>query len=276
MRAVFREAGLAWYRHNASRLGAALAYYGVLSLAPTLILVVAISGAVFGPEAVRGEIYWQVRDIAGSQIASAVQGLLKSAYAPRAGFLAGVLGFAAIVFGASGLFVELRDTLNSIWNVPVQSRTGAWQLVRERFLAFAMVVGTGCLLTLSLAFTALVQARSAYSHGYLMLPAPVIESANFVVSLAVTTILFALIYRIIPEVRVDWRDVGVGSLLTALLFSASKLLIGVYLGRAGVGSAYGAAGSLVVLLVWVYYSAQIFLFGAEFTYAWAQHRRSCN
>ncbi len=274
MLGIFRDAGLAWSRHNAPRLGAALAYYGVLSLAPTLILVLAISSAAFGPEAVRGEIYWQVRDFAGWQIASAVQGLLKSAYAPRVGFLAGSLGFAVIVFSASGLFVELRDTLNFIWNAPVQSRTSAWQLVRERFLAFAMVIGTGCLLTLSLAFTALVQARSAYSHGYLLLPAPVIESVNFVVSLTITTFLFALIYRIIPEVRVDWRDVAVGSVLTALLFSVSKLLIGVYLGRAGVGSAYGAAGSLVVLLVWVYYSAQIFLFGAEFTYAWAQHRRS--
>jgi membrane protein len=270
---VLRNAGLAWSRHNAPRLGAALAYYGILSLAPTLVLVLAISGAAFGRDAARGEIYWQVRDVAGYQIAAAVQTLLKSASAPRAGLLAGTLGFAVMMFGASGLFVELRDTLNFIWDAPALSGTGAWQLVRERFVAFGVVIGTGCLLTLSLAFTALVQARSVYSNEYLQLPAPILESANFVVSLAVTTLLFAMIYRIIPEVRVDWCDVAVGSILTALLFSAGKLLIGLYLGRAGVGSAYGAAGSLVVLLVWIYYSAQIFLFGAEFTYAWAQRRR---
>ncbi len=271
---ILRIAGGAWSRHNASRLGAALAYYAVLSLAPTLILVLAIAGAMFGREAVRGEIYWQIRDVAGWQIAAAVQGLLQSAYAPRTGVVAGTLGFAAILFGASGLFVELRDTLNFIWNAPTQNLTGAWQLVRERFLAFAMVIGAGCLLTLSLAFTALIQALSVYSKDYLLLPAPLLGLANFVVSLVIASILFALIYRIIPEVRVDWRDVAVGSMLTAVLFSAGRILIGLYLGRAGVGSAYGAAGSLVVLLVWVYYSAQIFLFGAEFTYAWAQQKRS--
>jgi membrane protein len=271
---IFQDAGLAWSRHNATRLGAALAYYAVLSLAPTLVVILAISGAIFGKQAARGEIYWQVRDVAGSQIAAAVQGLLKSAYAPRAGFVAGALGFATILFAASGLFVELRDTLNFIWNAPVQKRTVAWQLVRDRFLAFAMVIGTGCLLTVSLGLTAVVQARSLYADGYMQLPAPLLESANFLVSLAVTTIVFALIYRVIPEARVDWRDVAVGSVLTALLFSAGKMLLGVYIGKAGVGSAYGAAGSLVVLLVWIYYSAQIFLYGAEFTYAWAQRSRS--
>lgn len=267
---TFQDAGLAWSRHNGSRLGAALAYYAVLSLAPTLIVVLAISGAIFGARAARGQIYWQVRDVAGSQIAAAVQGLLKSAYSPRAGFVAGALGFVAILFAASGLFVELRDTLNFIWNAPVQNRTLAWQLVRDRFLAFAMVIGTGCLLTVSLGLTAIVQTRSLYANAYVLLPAPLLESANFLVSLGLTTIVFALIFRVIPEVRVDWRDVAVGSALTALLFSAGKLLLGVYIGKAGIGSAYGAAGSLVVLLVWVYYSAQIFLFGAEFTYAWAQ------
>lgn len=229
---------------------------------------------MFGPQAVRGEIYWQIRDAAGGQIASAVQGLLRSAYAPRAGFFASALGFVAILFGASGLFVELRDTLNFIWDAPVQNQTGAWQLVRERFFAFAMVIGAGCLLTLSLAFTALIQARSLYAKHYMLLPRPLLGMANFVVSLAVASILFGLIYRVIPEVRVDWRDVSMGAVLTALLFSAGRILIGLYLGRASVGSAYGAAGSLVIVLVWVYYSAQIFLFGAEFTYAWAQQKRA--
>lgn len=271
---ILRIAGSAWSRHNAPRLGAALAYYAVLSLAPTLILVLAIAGAVFGKEAVRGEVYWQIRDVAGWRIAEAVQGLLKSAYAPRAGFLASALGFVTILFGASGLFVELRDTLNFIWEAPVQNDTSAWQLVRERFLAFAMVIGAGCLLTVSLAFTAVVQARSLYAKDYVLLPGPLLEAANFVISLVIASILFALIYRVIPETHVSWRDVTVGSILTAVLFSIGRILLGVYLGKAGVGSAYGAAGSLVVLLVWVYYSAQIFLFGAEFTHAWCKKQRS--
>ena len=207
-------------------------------------------------------------------MASIVQSLLKSAYAPRAGFFAGLLGFVVVLFGASGLFVELRDTLNFIWNAPAQNDSGAGQLVRDRILAFVMVIGTGCLLTLSLALTTVIQAWRYYPSRHLRLPAPVLESANFLVTVAVTSVLFALIYRVFPQVRVDWRDVVLGSILTAVLFSTGKLLIGLYLGRAGVGSAYGAAGSLVVLLVWVYYSAQIFLFGAEFTYSFAQHRRS--
>jgi membrane protein len=270
---ILREAASGWSRHNAPRLGAALAYYAVLSLAPVLILVLAVSGMVFGREATQGEIYWQIRDVAGPQVAAAIQGLLKSAHTPGAGVLATTLGFATILFGASGVFVELRGTLNFIWDAPVQDESFC-SIIRERFLSFAMVLGAGVLLVASLGATAFVQARSVYSAGYLRLPAPVLETSNFLASLAVTAFLFALIYRFLPEVRVHWRDVTFGALFTALLFSIGKLLIGLYLGRAGVGSAYGAAGSLVILLVWVYYSVQIFLFGAELTYVWARRKRS--
>jgi membrane protein len=270
---ILREAASGWSRHNAPRLGAALAYYTVLSLAPVLILVLAVSGIVFGQQASTGEIYWQVRNVAGPQVALAIQGLLKSAHTPGAGVLASILGFVTILFGASGVFVELRGILNFIWDAPVHDESFC-SIIRERFRSFAIVLGAGILLVASLGATAFLQARSAYSAGYLRLPAPVLQTSNFLVSLAVTAFLFALIYRFIPEVRVHWRDVTFGALLTALLFSVGKLLIGLYLGRAGVGSAYGAAGSLVILLVWVYYSVQIFLFGAELTYVWAQRQRS--
>lgn len=269
---AFRDAGLAWSRHNAPRLGAALAYYAVLSMAPTLVVAMAICGVAFGQQAVDGRIYLEVRDVLGAQIAAILESLLKSAYRPAVGFFAGILGFVAMMFGASGVFVELRDTLNYIWDAPRNGAQGAWSIIRDRFLSFAMVIGAGFLLTASLIVTAIVQAAGAFSGRYVSLPASVLAASNFFVTLAVTSFLFALIYRVIPEVRVDWRDVAIGSVITALLFSAGKLLIGLYLGKAGIGSAYGAAGSLVALLVWVYYSAQIFLFGAEFTYACARRR----
>lgn len=271
---AFRDAGGAWSGHNAPRLGAALAYYAVLSMAPALVVAMAICGLAFGQQAVQGRVYLEVRDVVGGQIAGIVESLLKSAYQPAVGFLAGMLGFIVMVIGASGVFVELRATLNYIWDAPQNGSQGVWSIIRDRFLSFAMVIGAGFLLTASLAVTAIVQAAGAYSGRYMSFPASVVETANFLITLAVTSFLFALIYRVIPEVRVDWEDVAIGSVITALLFSVGKLLIGLYLGKAGIGSAYGAAGSLVVLLVWVYYSAQILLFGAEFTYAWARRRRS--
>jgi membrane protein len=271
---AFRDAGVAWSRHNAPRLGAALAYYAVLSMAPALVVALAICGLAFGQQAVQGRVYLEVRDVLGAQIAAVVESLLKSAYRPAVGFLATILGFIAMMIGASGVFVELRDTLNYIWDAPQNGNQSVWSIIRDRFLSFAMVIGAGFLLMASLAVTAIVQAAGAYSGRYMSLPASAVETSNFLVTLAVTSFLFALIYRVIPEVRVDWRDVAIGSVMTALLFSAGKFLIALYLGKAGIGSAYGAASSVVVLLVWVYYSAQIFLFGAEFTYACARRRRS--
>lgn len=270
----FRDAWSGWLKHNAPRLGAALAYYAVLSLAPALIVGVAICGLVFGPQAVRGQVYWEVKDVVGSQIAEIVETLLKSAYRPGVGILATTLSFITMLVGASGVFIELRDTLNYIWDAPEKNDQGIRSLIRDRILSFAMVIGAGLLLTASLAVSAVLQAAGSYSSQYLSVPNSVLELSNFVATFAVTSFLFALIYRVIPEVRVDWRDVAIGGILTALLFSVGKALIGLYLGKAGVGSAYGAAGSLVVLLVWVYYSAQIFLFGAEFTYAYSRQRRS--
>ncbi len=273
MPGVLRSAASNWVSHNAPRLGAALAYYAVLSLMPALLIGLAISGAALGPQAIRGEVYWQIRDVAGAQIAGAVESILKSAYQPKVNLIAGAVGFVAMLVGASGVFVELRDTLNYIWNAPATAMK-FWALIRERFLSFAMVIGAGVILTASVAVTALVQTARDFLGHYLSIPAPLLAASDFFASLAVTALLFALIYSVIPEVHVDWRDVAVGSILTAVLFSAGRILIGLYIGRAGVGSTYGSAGTLVVLLVWVYYSAQIFLFGAEFTYAYSQRRGS--
>lgn len=272
----FRDAARAWSRHNAPRLGAALAYYVVLSIAPALLVALAIGGIVLGSQAVRGDLYWQVRGVAGSEIASVVEGLLRSAYRPKTGAVATVLGFATMLVGASGVFVELRDTLNYIWNVPAQNDPGMWGLVRDRFFSFAMVLGTGFLLTASVAVTAVIQAAAGRCGECRSIPIPsgVLALSGFTLSLGVTSFLFALIYRVIPEARVAWRDVVLGGVLTALLFSAGRILIGLYLSKADIGSAYGGAGSLIVLLVWVYYSAQIFLYGAEFTHAWSERRRT--
>lgn len=267
---LFKEAAALWSKHNAPRLGAALAYYTALSLAPLVVAVVAVSGLVFGEEAARGEIYWEIKDLVGSQAAAVVQTLLKSAHRPAAGIIASVVGFIVLLFGASGVFVELRDTLNYIFDAPASKSSGLWELLRYRFFSFAMVLGIGFLLMVSLTISAVIQAMGAFAAHYVAIPPAGLEAINFAVSFAVISLLFGLIYKVIPEVSNRWSDVSVGAVITAALFTAGKLALGLYLGKAGVGSAYGAAGSLIVLLVWVYYSSQVFLFGAEFTFVYSR------
>jgi membrane protein len=271
---LLKQAADQWSKHNAPRLGAALSYYTALSLAPLLLAVVALCGLFFGEEAVRGQVYWEIKGVVGSQAADVVQSLLKDAHKPGAGTLASIVGFAVLLSGASGVFVELRDTLNYIWDAPPDTTTGLWGLLRYRFFAFAMVLGIGFLLIVSLVMTALIHALGAFAVRYLSVPEFALETMNFAISFAVTALLFALIYKVIPEVPNTWKDVSVGATFTAILFTVGKFAIGLYLGKAGVGSAYGAAGSLIVLLVWVYYSSQVFLFGAEFTYVYARHHGS--
>jgi len=268
---LFTAAGAAWSAHNAQRLGAALAYYTIFSLAPLLLLFVSIAGMIFGDDAVRGDLYWQIRALAGDAGASFVQQLLKGARLhPTSNFLAAVLGFMTLVLGASGVFVELRDDLNYIWDIPAPLES-AWRgMLRYRIFAFALVLGSGLLITASLSLSVVVQAAETYASGYVKVPPFLLEGANAGGTFLATTLLFGLVYTILPERRVPWTDVSVGSVVTAVLFTAGKSLVAVYLGRSGVGSLYGAAGSLVVLLVWVYYSAQIFLFGAEFTHVYSQ------
>jgi membrane protein len=273
---VFKKTALEWNRHNAPHLGAALAYYTILSLAPLLVVVVAIAGLAFGQQAAEGQIVWQIREFVGPTGAEAIQNMLTSARHPTEGLLAATLGIVVLLTSASAVFAELRDSLNYIWGVQAPEWHGLWAAIKYRFLSYAMVLGIGFLLMVSLVVSAALSFLEKYFGTLLSIPASALQIVNFFVSLAVITLLFALIYKIIPDAPITVRDVLPGAVLTAALFTAGKFLIGLYLGRASVGSAYGASGSLVILLVWVYYSAQIFFFGAEFTHVWATRPRVSN
>lgn len=257
-----------WSRHRAPRLGAALAYYTLFSLAPLLVLSVFMAGLAFGETAARGHIFWQIRDLLGEEGAAAVKALLEQARGPRSGVLAGVLGVAALLFGATGAFAELRDALNTIWEVPSDD---SWtNMLHDRLFAFLLVLGVGFLLLVSLVISAGLSAAGKFFGNILPTPEIVLQSVNFLFSFLMITGLFAMIYRILPEAPIRWSDVWIGAAATSFLFSIGKLLIGLYLGKSGLASSYGAAGSLVVVLVWVYYSAQIFFMGAAFTHVYAR------
>jgi membrane protein len=267
--ALLKNTFNAWRERKATRLAAALAFYTVFSVAPLLIVGIAIAGLVFGREAAQGQIVSQISGLVGREGAEIIQTVVENARKPSASILATVIGLVTLLLGAAGVFGELQDALNTIWDVPPRPRRGIFSLLRDRFASFAMVAGTGFLLLVSLIASAGVAALGTRMGSWLPIPAFVLEGVNFGVSLVVITVLFAMIYRLLPETRVEWRDVWVGALITSLFFAAGKFLIGLYLGRSTIASAYGAAGSLVVILLWVYYSAQIMLFGAAFTRQYA-------
>jgi membrane protein len=270
--AMGKQAIDAWVDDYAPSMGAAIAYYTLFSLAPLLLIVVSLAGIVFGPEAARGEIFAQLKDLLGEQGAAAAQGLLQSVNKPAQGLLATAIGLVTLVLGAASVFAELQNALDRIWRAPLRKGSGLWSLIRTRLLSFGMVLGIGFLLIVSLLASALIAAfgkRYANAFGGWALVA---EALNAAISFVVVTALFAMIYKILPRVRIGWRDVWIGAAVTALLFAIGKTLIGLYLGRSGVASGFGAAGSLIVLLVWMYYSAQIFLLGAEFTHVYAHAR----
>jgi len=257
-------------------MGAALSYYTVFSLAPLLIIVIAVAGVVFGQEVVQGEIFAQLQGLLGDEGAAAVQDMLKSANGPKSGMLATVVGVGLLVFGATSVFAELQTDLDRIWKVPLREDPGMWALVRDRMLSFGMVLGVGFLLLVSLIVSAALSAFGRWSQSWLAGPEGMMQAINFLVSFALITGLFAMIYKILPRAPIAWRDVWIGSAFTALLFTIGKFAIGLYIGRSHLSAAYGAAGSLVVVLVWVYYAAQIFLLGAEFTYVYAKTHGSKN
>ncbi|MDQ6707384.1 MAG: YihY/virulence factor BrkB family protein [Acidobacteriota bacterium] len=269
---LLRRTALQWNTHNAPRLGAALAYYTVLSIAPLLVVVVAIASLVFGQEAAKGQLVWEIQDTVGAEAAKSIQSILQSAHQPSTGVLATVLGVGTLLIGASAVFAELRDSLNLIWDVPAPPASGLWTIIKYRFFSFAMVLGIGFLLLVSLVLSAIIAGIGKYLSEFHAIPAPVLHAGNILLSFFVITLLFALIYKLIPDVPIQWRDVWIGAAATSILFTLGKTVIGLYLGRASIGSAYGAAGSLVILLVWVYYSAQIFFFGAEFTHVYAMRK----
>src|SRR4051812_12649769 len=266
---ILRRSLAGWWNDNVPRLGASLAYYTLFSLAPILVVAIAIGGLVFGPEAVRGEIVGQIQGLLGREGAEAVQAMLEGASRPSSSIAATVVGVITFFLGATGAFLELQTALNAIWHV--ESKTdGSFLrvLIMQRVISFGLVVALGFLLVTSL----LVSAALAAIHRYMgsAFPGEVVlsEALNVIISLGVITLLFAMIYKVLPDVKLAWSDVWVGALVTAGLFTIGKLLIGLYLGTTSMASTYGAAGSVIVILVWVYYSAQIILLGAEFTRAY--------
>jgi membrane protein len=264
---LFKEAGLDWVEDKAARLGAALAYYTIFSLAPLLVIVIGVAGLIFGPDGAETQVVGQIEKLVGEQGGEAIRSMIESARKPGARIVGSVLGIVMLLLGAAGLFGQLQDALNTIWEVQPKPGRGLWGFIRDRFLSFTMVLGSAFLLVTSLVVSAAIAAVMELLGGWQN--ATVGHLVNEAVSLTVFTLLFAMIYRYLPDAKIAWRDVWLGAGLTALLFEAGKFLIGLYLGHAGVASAYGAAGSLAILLVWVYYSAQIFLFGAELTQVYA-------
>jgi membrane protein len=251
------------------RLGAALAYYTVLSLAPLLIIAISIAGLVLGAEAARGHLVSQIRGLVGAEGGKAIESMIAHANKPGEGMVATILGVLTLIVGATGVVGQLQDALNTIWEVAPKPGRGLWGFIKDRFLSLALVFGIAFLLLVSLVLTAGLSALGTYFGGLVGQAAPGLEVVNFAVTVVVVTLLFAMMYKLLPDVHISWGDVWVGAAITALLFVVGKTLIGLYLGTSGLGSAYGAAGSLVVLLVWVYYSALILFFGAEFTKVYA-------
>lgn len=264
-----RQAVASWRDDNASSMGAALAYYTMFSVAPLLLIVVSVAGLVFGEDAARGEVFGQLEHLMGAQGAAAVQGLLQSANKPAESALATVVGLVALLIGATSVFAELQSALDRIWRAPARGATGIFALIRARLLSFGMILGLGFLLMVSLVVSAALAAFEKWWSPLFAGWALLAQGLNFAFNFVFITVVFAMIYKFMPRVHVAWRDVGVGAAATSLLFTVGKLLIGLYIGRSSVTSAFGAAGSLAVMLVWVYYSAQIFLLGAEFTWVYA-------
>jgi len=271
---LIKETASRWSDINAPRLGAALAFYSVLSIAPLLVLSVAIAGLVFGPQAAEGRIVAELQSLIGYQGGLVIQDLLIHTRHLSSGVAALAIGILLLVFGASSVFLELRDSLNLVWGYQTTAGPGVLGIIKSRFVSFAMVVGIGFLLLVSLLFSAAIAAAGKFFGGMLPISEVVLHTANALISFVAVTVFFALLYKVIPDVRIEWRDVWIGAAVTSLLFSLGKLLIGLYIGKAGVGSAYGAAGSLVAFLIWVYYSAQIFFLGAEFTHEFSERHGS--
>lgn len=264
-----KAAASSWVDDYAQSMGAALAYYTMFSVAPLLLIVISIAGLVFGVEAARGEIVGQLQGLMGHQGAQAVQGLLESVNKPAKSATATVIGLILLLIGATSVFAELQDSFDRIWRAPRRNKGGVWSLLRARLLSFGMIMGIGFLLMVSLVVSAALAALGKLWGPLFADWAVLANLMNVVFGFAFTTTVFAMIYKIMPRVKVDWADVWIGAVVTALLFTAGKFLIGLYIGRSDVTSGFGAAGSLVVLLLWVYYSAQIFLLGAEFTWAYS-------
>lgn len=268
--ALFKQTFKEFGEDKAPRLGAALAYYTVFSIAPLLLIAVAIAGLVFGQEAAQNEISGQLRGLMGASTAKALEDMVQAAAKPKSGTMATIIGIVTLMFGASGVFAQLNDALDTIWNVERKKKGGVLALIKDRFLSMAMVCGIGFLLLVSLVFDAVISAMGKYFGSRIPGGEALLQTAQLVISFALVTVLFAAIFRFLPDIQVAWHDVWLGAILTSVLFTLGKFVLGLYIGKIAASSTYGAAGSLVVLLLWVYWSAQILFFGAEFTQVYAR------
>ena len=267
---LLQEAFKEWQDDKVSLLAAALAYYTVFSITPLLVIAIAIAGAVFGQDTARGEILQQINSLVGEKGAQAIEMALANADQPQLGSIASIISVVILLIGASGVFAQLQQALNTVWEVKAKPNGGIGEFIRKRLLSFGMVLVIGFLLLVSLVLSAMLSGIGKLELNILPGLAPVWQVVNFAVSFGFVALLFAFIYYYLPDVKIRWKDVWVGAIITALLFTVGKFLIGLYLGRGSLGSTYGAAGSLIVFLTWVFYSAQILLFGAEFTQVYAR------
>ena len=268
---LLKETFKEWQDDDALQLGASLSYYTIFSLAPLLLIVIAVAGLVYGREAVQGQLVGELRGLVGEQGGEAIQTMVANAGRHGSGVLATVIGVLTILFGATGLFVALQDSLNRIWEVKAKPGRGLKGFIMNRVISFGMVLGIGFLLLVSLVISAAVSALGTWANGLMSGAEVLVQVLTFVLSFALTTLLFAMIYKVLPDVKIAWRDVWTGAAVTALLFTLGKLLIGLYIAHSSVASTFGAAGSVVILLLWVYYSSQILFLGAEFTQVYASH-----
>jgi membrane protein len=260
-----------WIAHKDARQGAALAYYSVFSVGPLMVIAVGIAGLAFGQEAARGEVQGQLSGMVGQSAADALDTMVTSANKPQQGLLATAVGTTLLLFSALGVVVQLKDAFNTVWEVDPKQISGVWQFIRTYLISLAAVIGVGFLLLISLAFTTALSAAGQYLGA--QLPQTVLQATGSVISFAAITAMFAVMFKLLPDTPVEWRDVWLGAAITAALFELGKLLIGIYVGKLALASTYGAAASLVILLIWVYYSSQIVLLGAEFTHCYASSHR---
>lgn len=265
-----KQAVNSWLDDYAPSMGAAIAFYTVFSLAPLVIIVIAIAGFFWGQEAVQGQLFAQVNMLVGAEGAQAVEGVVLGAQEPTQGVVATIVSVVMLAVGATTVFSELQSALDRIWKVDAKKKSGVWGLIRARLLSFGLVLTLAFLLAVSLVVSSILAALGSWAGGVMPGWEVLLQVINLVVSLSILTLLFAMIYRFMPQAPVAWRDVWTGALVTAVMFEIGKILIGLYIGKASVASSYAAAGSLVVLLIWVYYAAQVFLLGAEFTRVYAQ------
>ncbi len=270
VRRLLQETFKQWQEDKASRIAAALAYYTVFSISPLLVIAIAIAGAFFGQQTAQDQITDQLTDLVGEDGVKPILLALNNISQPEIRGIASLISIAVLLLGASGIFAQLQDALNTVWKVKPQPGRGIGIFIRKRISSFLMVLAIGFLLILSLVLSAVVSALSKYRTDFLPGSAILWENLDFVVSLGLMTFLFCLMFKYVPDAKIAWKDVIVGSVITALLFLFGKFLLGVYISRGSLGSAYGAAGSLIVFLAWVYYSAQIVLLGAEFTHVYTR------